>query len=162
MNLFPFRQSIIDFRPCAVTDISPDVDYIDLICHIDLPFMHIIQHFFGLRQCALVHVLLNFIVARVAGKADADDNIALQRETLLSFHGFFSEADAAAAGDALYFPAMSSFSYRQKIFTKCNCGIHGKSCLTFLNLDPVTAYSMSIAIRISHCSNRLYNSFQPI
>ena len=54
-----------------------------LISNVNLPFMHIIQHFFCLRQHAVTHVLPDFIVTEMTEEADTNYDVLFQRQPFL-------------------------------------------------------------------------------
>ena len=74
---FASHPGVFDFRPCAGSYVSTDVYDIDLVGHVDLAFVHVVQHLLGAFRPDL-------IIAGVAEEADADDDVALQREVVLS------------------------------------------------------------------------------
>ena len=90
-------SGILDLRPRALADIATHVDYKDGIRHVDLALVHIVQHFLGTLSPDLV-------VAGVAEEADADDDVAFEGQTLLSFEELLLEACASAEGNDFELP----------------------------------------------------------
>ena len=64
------------YRSRALADVAIHIYHEDLIGHIDLPLMHIVQHSFGV-------VRPDFIIAGMVKKSDADNNVAFESEALL-------------------------------------------------------------------------------
>ena len=65
----PCRDRILNLGSCTGPDIPADIDHKDLICHVDLPLMHVIEHLLGTLSPDL-------IIAGMTEETDADDNIA--------------------------------------------------------------------------------------
>ena len=76
-NPLPQTLRILNLRAGAGADIATDVDDIDLIGHVDLALVHIVQHLLGTLGPDL-------IVAAMAEQTDADDDVALEGKALLS------------------------------------------------------------------------------
>ena len=85
-------RRIFYFRPRTGPDIAADVDHINLIGHINLTLVHIIEHLFGALSP-------NLIVAGVPEQANADDNVPSQRKALLGFQKCVFESGAPAERD---------------------------------------------------------------
>ena len=69
----------------------------DAVCHVDLAFVHVVQHLFGAFGP-------DFVVAAVAEETDADDDVTCERQALLRFQELILEAGAAAEGyDGVFF-----------------------------------------------------------
>lgn len=85
-------MGIVDFGLSARTDVSPDVDDIDSIGHVNLAFMHIVQHLFDAFGP-------DFFVAAVTEEADADNDVSFQGQALLGFKVLFFEAGTATEGN---------------------------------------------------------------
>ena len=60
--------------------------------------MHIVQHLFRLSQRALVHVLPDFIVARMTEESDADHNAVFECQAFLHFTELIFKAGATTEG----------------------------------------------------------------
>lgn len=73
-------------------NIATDVDNIDPIRHIYLPFMHIVKHFLG-------SVRPNLIISAMPKEAYTDNNVTCKCQTLLCFQELFLKSRAAAEGD---------------------------------------------------------------
>ena len=88
---------IFNLRPGAGSDIAANIDHEDLIRHIDLPLMHVIQHLFGAFRP-------NLIISGVTEETNADDDISLQGQLLLRLHESVLKAGAAAKGNDSILP----------------------------------------------------------
>ncbi len=82
---------ICDFSPSALTDVASDVDDEDFVGHVDLAFVHIVEHGFGAFSP-------DFVVTAVAEQTDGDDDVSFKGEPLLSFEVLFLELCAATKG----------------------------------------------------------------
>ena len=82
---------ICDFSPSALTDVATDVDDEDFVGHVDLAFVHVVEHGFGAFGP-------DFIVSAVTEQTDGDDNIAFKGQALLCFQVLLFELRAAAEG----------------------------------------------------------------
>ena len=74
-----------------MADISAHVDDEDLVGHVDFALVHIVQHLLGAFGP-------DFVVATMAEKADADDDVARKGQAFLRFQELLLEARAAAEG----------------------------------------------------------------
>lgn len=97
IDFFAISMGVVDFGLSARTDVSPDVDDIDSISHVNLAFVHIVQHLFDAFGP-------NFIVAAVTEEAYADDDISFQGQAPLGFKELFFEAGAATEGNDWIIP----------------------------------------------------------
>ena len=86
------RQGVFDFASRALADIAAHVDDVDAVGHVDFALVHVVQHFLGAFSP-------DFVIAAMAEKADADDNVALEGQALLRLQELLLEARAAAEGD---------------------------------------------------------------
>ena len=86
------RCGILDFSSCTGSDIAADIDHEDLIRHIDLPLMHVIQHFLGSFRP-------DFLITGVTEEANTDDDVSLQRQAFLRLHESVLKAGASTEGD---------------------------------------------------------------
>ena len=87
---------VLDFSTRTGTNISTDIDYKDLVGHINLPFMNVVQNLLD-AFCPY------FDVAGMTKEANADDNVPLQSQALLSLQESIFEPGAAAEGDDFIF-----------------------------------------------------------
>ena len=90
-NIFPSTLGVLNLTPGAAADITVHIDDEDFVRHINLAFVHVVQHLLGAFGPHL-------IIARVAKEADANDDIPLQRQTLLRLKELVLETGAAAQG----------------------------------------------------------------
>ena len=74
-----------------MADVTAHVDDVDFVGHIDLALVHVVQHLLGAFGP-------DFVVAAVAEKADADDDVARKGQAFLRFQEGVLEACAAAEG----------------------------------------------------------------
>ena len=74
--------------------------------------MHVVQHFFCFCQSVLGHTFPDLIVPRVTKEANADDNVPLQRQALLSLQKSIFEPGAAAERYDFIFPDHFLFLFR--------------------------------------------------
>ena len=93
-HFFPRSDCVLNLGPGTVANIAANIDHEDLIGHVDFPFMHIVQHFFGSLGPDL-------IVAGMAEHTNTDDDISFQRQALLGLHESILESSATAQGDDL-------------------------------------------------------------
>ena len=99
------RLGVFNFAAGALADIAAHVDDVDAVGHVNLALVHIVQHLL----CALGP---DFIVAAMAEKADADDDVAGEGEALLCFQELLLEARAAAEGyDGVFADHVDSFCF---------------------------------------------------
>lgn len=87
----PISLGVFYFRTCAFSNITTDIDDINTVCHVNLSFVHIVQHLFGAHGP-------DFLVATVAEEADADDDVTGEGKTLLRFQECILETRTAAKG----------------------------------------------------------------
>ena len=85
------RQGVFDFASRALADIAAHVDDVDAVGHVDFALVHVVEHFLGPFGP-------DFVVAAVAEKADADDDVAGEGQAFLCFQELLLEARAAAEG----------------------------------------------------------------
>ena len=81
----PLALGIFNLRAGAGADVAADVDDVDLIGHVDLALVHIVQHLLGALGP-------DFFVAAMAEQADADDDVALEGQALLRLQELLLEA----------------------------------------------------------------------
>ena len=93
------RLGVGDFIACAFADIAADVDYEDLIGHVNLAFVHVVEHSLGTFGP-------DFIVSAVTEQANGYDNVAFKGQTLLCFQVLLLELRAAERVITLYLPTM--------------------------------------------------------
>ena len=65
------RLGLGDFATGAFADVSADVDNEDFVGHVDLAFVHVVEHGFGAFSPY-------FIIFTVTEQADGDDDVALK------------------------------------------------------------------------------------
>jgi len=82
---------ICDFSPSALTDVATDVDDEDFVGHVDLAFVHVVEHGFGAFGP-------DFVVSAVAEQTDGYDDVAFKGQALLCFQILLLELCAAAEG----------------------------------------------------------------
>ena len=85
------RLSIGDFIACALADVAADIDNEDLVSHVDLAFVHVVEHSFGAFSP-------DFVITTMAEQTNGDDDVSFKGETLLSFQVLLFELCAAAEG----------------------------------------------------------------
>ena len=90
-HLLALREGVGDLPRGALAHIAAGVHYEDLVRHVDLAEVHLVEHL-------LRSFIPDLIIAAVAEEADGDDDIAFEGETLLRLHILVSEAGAAAEG----------------------------------------------------------------
>ena len=90
------RCGIFDLAPGAAADVASDIDDEDLVCHVDLALVHVVQHLFGAFRP-------DFIISGMAEETDADDDVSLKRQALLGFDELVLEAGAPAKSDDFVF-----------------------------------------------------------
>ena len=90
-HTYSLRLGVCDFAPGAFADVTADVDDEDFVGHVDLAFVHVVEHGFG-AFCP------DFVVTAVAKQTDGDDDVAFKGESLLSFQVLLLELRAAAEG----------------------------------------------------------------
>jgi len=73
---FVFTKSILNLRFCTLADIPAHIDDKDAVGHVNLALMHIVKHLFR-PFCP------NLLVPAMPEKADADNDIARERQVLL-------------------------------------------------------------------------------
>ena len=83
------RLGVGDFVAGAFADVAANVDDEDFVGHVDLAFVHVVEHGFG-AFCP------DLIVTAVTEQSDGDDNVAFKGQTLLCFQILFLELRAAA------------------------------------------------------------------
>ena len=88
---YSLRLGIGDFAPGAFADVAADVDDEDFVGHVDLAFVHIVEHGFG-AFCP------DFIVSAVTEQSDGDDDVAFKGQSFLCFQILLLELRAAAEG----------------------------------------------------------------
>ena len=91
MNLLSSRYRVLNLRPGAGSDIPANVDDKDLVSHVNLPLVHVIQHFLGAFSPYL-------FVSGMAEEPDADDDVSFEGKAFLRFNELVFEASAAAEG----------------------------------------------------------------
>ena len=72
------RLGIRNLITGAFADVASDVDDEDFVGHVDLAFVHVVEHGFG-AFCP------DFIVSAVTEQTDGDDDVAFKGESLLYF-----------------------------------------------------------------------------
>ena len=82
---------ICDFSPSALTDVATDVDDEDFVGHVDLAFVHVVEHGFGAFSPDLV-------VTAVTEQTDGDYDVAFKGQAFLSFQILLLEFSTAAEG----------------------------------------------------------------
>ena len=82
---------ICDFSPSALTDVATDVDDEDFVGHVDLAFVHVVEHGFGAFSPDLV-------VTAVTEQAYGYDDVSFKGQSLLCFKILLLELCAAAEG----------------------------------------------------------------
>lgn len=90
-DLAPVPLRVLDFAPGALADVPADIDDENLIRHINLTLVHIVEHF-------LCPLRPDLVIARVAEEADADDDVSFEGETFLGLKELVLEARAPAEG----------------------------------------------------------------
>ena len=85
------RLGVGDFVAGAFADVAADVDDEDFVGHVDLAFVHVIEHGFGAFGP-------DFVVSAVAEQTDGDDDVAFKGQALLRFQVLLLELRAAAEG----------------------------------------------------------------
>ncbi len=80
-----------DFVAGAFADVAADVDDEDLVGHVDLAFVHVVEHGFG-AFCP------DFVVSAVTEQTDGDDDVAFKGKTPLCFQVLLLELCAASEG----------------------------------------------------------------
>ena len=88
---YSMRFSIGDFVAGAFADVTADVDDEDFVGHVDLAFVHVVEHGFG-AFCP------DFIVSAVTEQTDGDDDVAFKGQALLCFQILLLELCAPAEG----------------------------------------------------------------
>ena len=95
-DLLPVPRRVVDLGASALADVAADIDDIDGVSHVDLAFVHVVQHL-------LRPFRPDLIVTGMTEKADTDDDVAFQGETFLGLKELLLEARAAAEGYDLVF-----------------------------------------------------------
>ena len=85
------RLGIRNLIAGAFTDVAANVDDEDFVGHVDLAFVHVIEHGFG-AFCP------DFIVSAVAEQTDGYDDVAFKGQALLCFQILLLELRTAAEG----------------------------------------------------------------
>ena len=85
------RLSIRNLVTSTLADVAADVDDEDLVGHVDLAFMHVVEHGF----CAFCP---DFVVSAVSEQSDGDDDVAFKGQSFLCFQILLLELRAAAEG----------------------------------------------------------------
>ena len=80
-----------DFASGAFADVAADVDDEDFVGHVDLAFVHVVEHGFGAFSPDLV-------VTAVTEQSDGNDNVAFKGQLFLCFQVLFLELCTAAEG----------------------------------------------------------------
>ena len=93
------RLGVGDFVTGAFADVAADVDDEDFVGHVDLTFVHVVEHGFGAFSPY-------FIVSAVAEQTDGYDDVAFKGQTLLCFQVLLLELRAAERVITLYLPTM--------------------------------------------------------
>ena len=88
---YSLRLGVGDFATGAFADVASDVDDEDFICHVDLSFVHIIEHSLGAFSP-------DFVVSAMSEQANGDDDIPFKGESLLNIKVLLLELRAAAEG----------------------------------------------------------------
>ena len=82
-NCNSLRLSVGDFAAGAFADVAADVDDKDFVGHVDLAFVHVIEHGFGAFSP-------DFVVSTVTEQADRDDDVAFKSQAFLCFSRYCS------------------------------------------------------------------------
>ena len=90
-NCNSLRLGVGDFAPGAFADVAADVDDEDFVGHVDLAFVHVVEHGFGAFGP-------DFIVSAVTEQTDGDDDVAFKGQAFLRFQVLLLELRAAAEG----------------------------------------------------------------
>ena len=90
-NCNSLRLGVGDFAPGAFADVAADVDDEDFVGHVDLAFVHVVEHGFGAFGP-------DFIVSAVTEQTDGDDDVAFKGQALLCLQVLLLELCAAAEG----------------------------------------------------------------
>ena len=90
-NCNSLRLGVGDFIAGAFADVAADVDDEDFVGHVDLAFVHIVEHGFGAFGP-------DFVVSAVAEQTDGYDDVAFKGQALLCFQILLLELCAAAEG----------------------------------------------------------------
>ena len=85
------RLGVGDFAPGAFADVAADVDDEDFVGHVDLAFVHVVEHGFGAFSPDL-------IISAVTEQADGYDDVAFKGQALLCFQVLLLELCATAEG----------------------------------------------------------------
>ena len=93
------RLGISNFVTRTLANVAADIDDEDLVGHVDLAFVHIVKHGFGVF-CPYL------IVTAVTEQANGYDNVAFKGQTLLCFQVLLLELRAAERVITLYLPTM--------------------------------------------------------
>ena len=88
---FAILLGVFYFRPGALADVAANVNHVDAVGHVDLAFVHVVQHLLGAFRPYLV-------VSGMPEETDADDDVAFEGEALLRFEELILETRAAAEG----------------------------------------------------------------
>ena len=73
------------FAACALADIPVHVDDVDAVGHVNLAFVHVVQHLFGAFDP-------DFVVTAMAEQAHTDDDVTCERQALLRFQELLLKA----------------------------------------------------------------------
>ena len=85
------RFSISNLIASALADVTADIDNEDLVSHVNLAFVHVIEHGLGTFGP-------DFVVTTMTEQAYGDDDIAFKGEALLGFNVLLLELCTAAEG----------------------------------------------------------------
>ena len=92
----PVLLRVFNLAAGTLSDVSSLVDDIDFIGHVDLPFMHVVQHGLGPFRP-------DFVVAGMAEETDRDNDVPFQRQAFLRLYERVLEARTAAKGNDFVF-----------------------------------------------------------
>ena len=92
VDCFAGRERIFDFATGALSDIATRIDDKDFVGKVDFAQVHIVEHFF--------HSIGKYLViARMAKKADRDNDVTFERKSFLLAQVFVFELCAPAQSD---------------------------------------------------------------
>ena len=91
-HFLPRPLRVGNLLPGALSDIPANINHVDGICHVDLAFMHIIQHL--LRPFGP-----DLLVAGMTKKTNADNDVTSEGEAFLRLDELVLETGTAAKGD---------------------------------------------------------------
>lgn len=90
-HTYSLRLGVGDFVAGAFADVAADLDDEDLVGHVDLAFVHVVEHGFGAFGP-------DFVVSTVTEQTDRDDDVAFKSQAFLCFQVLLLEFRAAAEG----------------------------------------------------------------